>query len=145
MEKQKTTKANKDKSKENTNWKDVIIRIIDALYDLAQTGNIIGLILLAFIIWIFSITYKVSPEYIEKSLDGFGAFLREEKFYFIPMGLALVFSLITNAYQAVIYKAHIKELTEHRKLLVHGLESGELNHLTVHRTSTQSKKQTGDT
>ena len=61
--------------------------------------------------------------------------MSNEKYYFVPLLSALVTSVIANIVQARVYRAHIQDLTEHRKLLVHGLETGELVKLKNHTTS----------
>ncbi len=127
--------SEKREAKKAKGWADVAIRLIDALYDLAQTGNLIGLIVLGLVCWIFLITFRLPEESIEVVLSGIGSFLVGERFYFFLLITALFVSVITNIVQANVYKAHIQDLTEHRKLLVHGLQSGELKPLKNHATS----------
>lgn len=116
-------------------WPDVFIRLIDAVYDLAQTGNLIALILLAVLGYLFYVTYRLESGAIEAAMWGLGSFLSSEKYYFLPMGLALLISLAANIVQAKVYRSHIQELTEHRKMLVHGLTTGDLSPLQNHTTS----------
>lgn len=118
-----------------TNFADVAIRFIDALYDLAQTGNLIGLVVIGVVCWIFLVTYKLPPESIDKILGNIGLFLTTEKFYFFPLSLTITISLSANFIQAKVYRQHIKYLTEHRKKLVHGLDDGDLKVLTTHHTT----------
>jgi hypothetical protein len=127
-------KGKTKKDKEN-NFADVVIRLIDALYDLAQTGNLIGLIIFGFIGWGFLVTYKLPPEILGEFLGRIGEFLTSEKFYFFPLLSALATSVFTNVMQARVYKSHIHDLTEHRKNLVHGFQSGELKTLKNHTSS----------
>lgn len=128
--------SSKGSASSNTKgWADVVIRFIDALYDLAQTGNIFGLIAFAFVCWVFYITYKMPSEFLEGIFGGVGIFLGSEKFYLFPLSMVLCISVITNVIQARVYKTHIHDLTEQRKYLVHGNQSGELRHLETHRSS----------
>ena len=123
------------KDQQSKGWADVVIRLIDALHDLAQTGNLIGLIVFGFVVWVFLVTYRIPPDSIGGFFGGFGNFLADEKFYLFPLGAALVVSVITNIVQAIVYKEHIHDLTEHRKHLIHGLQTGKLKPLETHRTS----------
>jgi len=109
LEKQKNTKQ--------TNWADVVIRAIDLFYYLFQTGNIFGVIIAALIGWIFLLTFKVSPEYTETSISSVATFLRQERFYFFPISIALFFSVITNIIQFISYKKNINILTKKQKQL----------------------------
>ena len=118
-----------------TNWSDVAIRLIDALYDLAQTGNLVALMLLGFVCWVFLITYRIPENSLVIMLNGTGAFLISERYYFFPLIGALFVSVMTNFIQAKVYKSHIQDLSEHRKILVHGLDSGKLQPLKNHKTS----------
>lgn len=117
------------------NYADVCIRMIDALYDLAQTGNLVGLILFAVVLWVFFVTYKLPPEAIQRGFGFLGDFLSSERYYIFPLGGALSFSVFVNFYQARIYRSHINDLTDHRKVLVHGLDSGLLQPLRRHSTT----------
>ncbi len=133
--KKRTVSSKDDASSKGKGLADVAIRLIDALYDLAQTGNLIGLIIIAFVCWIFYVTYKLPPESLEGVLGGIGIFLVSEKFYFFPLGSALIVSVITNVVQARVYRSHVHDLTEHRKYLIHGIKSGELKPLETHRSA----------
>ncbi|WP_316368082.1 hypothetical protein [Candidatus Thiodiazotropha sp. CDECU1] len=116
-------------------WADVAIRFIDALYDLAQTGNLVGLVLFGVVCWIFYITYKLPAESVEGLLYGIGNFLASESFYIVPFTAVIAYCGYTNLIQKRVYRTHIKDLAEHRQLLIHGLESGELSHLETHHSS----------
>lgn len=105
------------------------------MYDLAQTGNLIGLILFGFIVWVFYVTYKLPPTVLEGFLGSIGNFLVSESFYWLPLTSALTISVFANFIQAKVYRSHIQDLSEHRKYLVHGLESGELKPLEKHHSS----------
>ncbi len=128
-------RTRKNLKERETNAADVVIRLIDALYDLAQTGNLIGLILFGFIVWVFYVTYKLSETVLEGFLGNVGNFILSEGFYIWPLTSALVISLVANFLQAKVYRSHIQDLSEHRKILVHGLESGELKTLENHNSS----------
>lgn len=115
-----------------TNLFDVLIKLIDAVYNLVNGGNIVGVILLYFCVQVFYITQKLSAEALDKYL---GKIFALEYFYVIPLGLALAISLVANFYQAKVYKRHIEMLVQTRKELIHGLQTGELKRLTRHTTS----------
>lgn len=117
-----------DAPKQTNGW-DALIRMIDALYDLTQTGNLFGVILLDVMGWVLLATYKVPDNDIAGLLVRGGRFLADERFYLVPLLLALAFSVATNVIQSRVYRSHIKELKEHRKRLVHGREIGKLEPL----------------
>jgi len=127
--------SNRSRSEQTKGWADVAIRLIDVMYDLAQTGNLVGLIIIGFLAWVLIVTLKLPETSIESFFGDTGRFLISERFYLFPLASALAVSVITNFIQEKVYKAHIQELTEHRSLLVHGLETGELKPLKKHRTS----------
>ena len=133
--KRRVRKAPQKQKKQGTNFYDVAIRFIDALYDLAQTGNLIGLILFGFIVWTFYVTSKVSSTALEGFLGGIGNFIVSESFYLLPLTSALIVSVFANFIQARVYRSHIQDLSEHRKNLVHGLNSGDLKTLEEHHSS----------
>ena len=139
--------------KQSATWSDVAIRLIDAFYDLAQTGNLLGLIVVGILLWCLIIAVRIPEDTIGDALAEFWSFLSSEKYYLTPLLFALIASIVTNIVQAKVYKAHIRDLTEHRKFLVHGLETGKLNKLKKHTTSgfdvvsdamTKSKGETDD-
>lgn len=131
----KGTSRSKQQAKGKTNFADILIRLIDAMYDLAQTGNLIGLILFGIICWVFYVTYKLPTDALQGFLGGIGEFIVSESFYLIPLLSVLTISVITNYIQAKVYRQHIQDLTDHRKVLIHGLERGELKKLSIHHTS----------
>lgn len=127
-------KKAKGEARHPTGW-DVLIRLIDAIYDLAQTGNLIGLVVLGAVGWVLLATYKVPDSEMSGLLLQVAQFLGREKFYLFPLLALLAVSIATNAIQASVYRRHIKDLTEHRQRLVHGRETGELQPLEHHRSS----------
>ncbi len=114
---------------------DVLIRLIDVTYDLFQTGNIAGVIILGWTGWIMYVSYKLPAKDLAPLLGETLVFLKSEKFYLFPLGAALIISVAINIIQARIYKSHIKDLAETRKLLVHGLGEGKLKPLKNHHSS----------
>lgn len=111
---------------------DVLIRLIDAAYNLVNSGNIVGVILLYFCAQVFYITQKLSADALDKYL---GKLFATDYFYIYPLGGALALSLAANFLQARIYRRHIEILVQTRKELIHGLQTGELKTLKNHGTS----------
>lgn len=128
MVKKKTNKP----SHGNANFNDVLIRLINAVYNLINSGNIVGVILLYFCVQVFYITQKLSPADLDKYIGKLFAY---DYFYVLPLGGALVISVIANFYQARVYKKHIAVLVETRRELIHGLQSGDLQRLKRHTSS----------
>jgi hypothetical protein len=125
-------KKNVAKRRQNTNFNDVLIRLIDAVYNLVNSGNIVGVILLYFCVQMFYITQKLSSASLDKYLE---ALFSIDYFYVIPLGGALAISVAANFYQAKVYKGHIQALVEVRRELIHGIKSGDLKELKRHTTS----------
>ena len=116
----------------STNIYDVLIRIVDALYNLTNNGNFVGVVILCVLAYVFYVTGKVSQGFLEATIIEI---LSNEIFYLFPLGLTLSVSVTANFLQAKYYKSHIRTLTETRKELIHGLNSGQMKHLTVETTS----------
>lgn len=117
-----------------TNKHDVIIHVVDILYNLLNSGNFIGILLLFVILLTFFIAWKLPPESLDTHLGTILIFLENEKFYFFPLGTALLISLIGNHVQRKIYKAEIKRLVAERKFLMHG-KNADLKTLKIHHPS----------
>ncbi len=120
------------RQKHQTNFNDVLIKLIDAVYNLVNSGNIVGVILLYFCVQVFYITQKLSAESLDKYL---GHFFAIDFFYLFPLVGLLIISVVTNVIQARVYRRHINSLVETRKELIHGLQSGEMKRLNRHTTS----------
>ncbi|MGD0961845.1 MAG: hypothetical protein ABSB19_18700 [Methylomonas sp.] len=121
-----------EKAKTGANLFDVLIKLIDAVYNLTNSGNIVGVILLYFCAQVFYITQKLSTEALDKYL---GKLFALDYFYIYPLGGALALSLAANYYQARVYRRHIETLVQTRRELIHGLQTGELKTLKQHGTS----------
>ena len=129
MSKKKTSPV---KAKSGANLFYVLIKLIDAVYNLTNSGNIVGVILLYFCAQVFYITQKLSADALDKYL---GKLFAMDFFYVYLLGGTLALSLIANYIQARVYRQHIKSLVQTRKELIHGLQSGELKTLKQHGTS----------
>ncbi|MDX8377269.1 MAG: hypothetical protein R8L53_04525 [Mariprofundales bacterium] len=123
----------KDKIEKNrTNFNDVLIRFIDVVYNLINTGNIVGLILIFFCIIILFILQKTSQNVFDQLIIQLFSI---EYFYIIPLLCVLLVSMVANYFQHTVYKTHINELITTRKELIHGLATGNLKQIKRHRTS----------
>ena len=114
------------------NFNAVLIKLIDVTYNLVNSGNIVGVIILYLCAEAMFITHKVSSEALEGYLTKLFSL---QYFHVLPLGVLLMISLVTNVVQAKYYKGHIKMLTQTRKELIHGLQSGQLKHLKIETTS----------
>jgi len=128
-------------SDRSTNIYDVLIRIVDALYNLTNNGNIFGVVILFGFGFLVYLIEKVSQSFLEATIIQI---LSQEMFYIFPLGLALSISVTANVLQAKYYKSHIRTLTATRKELIHGLESGQMKHLTMETTSGIDPLEIGD-
>lgn len=133
----KPTKSTKRETQKEhpTNVFDVFIHALDIAYGLISSGNIIGLIVLFVLGLAFFVVYKLPAEYINSHLINLFLLLSNEKYYFIPLSGALLFSVTINIIQKKIYKNEVKRLTDNRSELIHGKEKGEMNQLKKHISS----------
>lgn len=125
-------KKKSSEQKSRTNFNDVLIKLIDSVYNLVNSGNIVGVILLYFCVQVFYITQKLSAKDLDKYL---GKAFSIDYFYIYPLSVLLILSVITNFIQARVYRKHIDTHVQTRKELIHGLQSGELKTLKNHNTS----------
>jgi hypothetical protein len=124
--------ANKRETQQrDTNIYDVLIKLIDETYALINSGNIIGIIAII----VLFILYKLPPENIDAHVKSIVSLLSSDKYYIIPLGGLLAFSVSINIYQRNVYKLEIKRLVEDRSALMHGKEKGELTTLQQHHSS----------
>lgn len=129
--KEKSKKPGQPVQPQPTNIYDVLINLTNKIYDIVNSGNIIGIIAVIFLL----IIWKLPPEYINAHLSTIISLFTAEKYYIIPMGSVLSFSVFINFYQRSTYREEIKRLTENRKTLVHGKENGTLKELPDHVSS----------
>lgn len=122
-------------SERQPNAHDVWIRLIDAFYNLAQSGNLFLLILFAFLAAFLIVVIKIPGDELPGLLAGLGRFFSREKFYFFPLGGTIGVCLLALFRQRRIYTAEIRRLTDERKRVIHGIESGELHTLEHHNSS----------
>lgn len=122
-------------SERQPNRHDVFIRLIDAFYNLAQSGNLFLLILFAFLAAFLVIVIKIPGDQLPSLLGGVGRFFERERFYFFPLISGIGVCLFALFRQRRIYTAEIGRLTEERKKLIHGINSGELSTLAHHNSS----------
>lgn len=103
------------KKKENTsehhgatNFNDVLIKFIDVVYNLVNSGNIFGVLLVFVFAEIFFITYKITDDMLDKYI---WKVLSYEYFYVFPLGFALMCSLVMNYHQANFIRVTIQKLS----------------------------------
>jgi len=127
--------AKKSRSQGQPNAWAFWINLTNKVYNLCNSGNIIGLLILALIGYVYFVTYSVPKEALPDLITRAGLFLRDEGFYFFPLGITLLISLIANMVQYKTYKKEIKRLTELRKTLIHGFKTGKFKNIDKHSTS----------
>lgn len=126
-------KSNAKKTpKPETNFNDVLIRLIDKSYNLLNSGNFIGLILAAMICFLFYIAHRCSDNFIETNLK---TFLNSAHFPNISLIATISVSVSANFIQHRVYKTEIRRLTQIRKELMHGKEHGDIKLLKKHTSS----------
>lgn len=128
-------KSTSGEGADHATWPDVWKTGLDNLYNLAQSGNIYGLVALFLAVTLAVLAYRLPAE----SLLSLVGFIVDEHNYilFLLSGLLLL-SLFANWLQWKIYIPQIKELADQRKQAMQGLASGELSPLSAISTSTSS-------
>ena len=118
-----------------TNVWDAVINFTNIAYDLVNSGNIWGLLLLLVFgivgFTIFNLPAEDVSPLVKLLIQPF--FKTGTPYYVLLAGLG--FSVYANVLQRVTYKKEIKRLTDIRKTLVHGKETGALKELENHTSS----------
>lgn len=117
------------------NWADVAYHAVDSLYNLANTGNLIGVLLFGIVILTWILTYRMPEADLIVLVSGLGSFFLGEKFYTVPLLMLLAFCIFLKIRMNKVYKNEIQRLTDVRKELIHGFQSGTLVPLENHTTS----------
>lgn len=128
----KGRKARQKTANNGANLNDVLIKLIDSVYNLINSGNIVGVILLYFCVQVFYITHKLSSEALDKYLTQI---ISLEFFYVYPLGAVILISVTANLVQVRVYRRHIESLVQTRQELIYGLQTGDLKPLKRHMTS----------
>lgn len=144
MVKNKVKKAQKKTEKAQggphpTNIYDAMIAFSNHLYNLANTGNVVGLLILAALIVVAMLAWRIPGDQIPEVIK----LLLNYSHVAFPMG-ALAISILGNWLQWKVYNRHIRNMTEERDYLIHGLESGDLVKLNSHSSSGIDIKETHD-
>lgn len=135
--KPKKGEANAPKSPRATNLYDVLIVALNHAYNLANTGNIVGLALCGVVVIGGILAWRIPGAQIPEVLK----LLLGYTYILVPMG-ALGISVWGNWFQWKVYNRHITKLTKQRDQLIHGLETGKLVKLTNHTSSGIDVKET---
>lgn len=113
----------------------VILELVRLMTWLLQTGNIIGLLISAVIIWVFFATFRASTSTIDRILLSALSFFENERFYIVPLSSALIFTIVVCSLYIRQLKTEIKRLTEIRRTLIHGIKDGVLAPYEKHNSS----------
>lgn len=129
--KEKALRTTKSKA---TN-QDVVMHLIDCIYNIVNSGNFVGLFLLATILLVFFIVWKLPPELLSSHVGTILGALKDNRYPLFALSAALFVSIIGNIVQRYSYKAEIKRLVKVRKLLMHGRKEDILCLLETHNPS----------
>ena len=124
--------SNKQEETKSTNGYDVLIHLINAFYNLANTGNVVGIIFLGVTMVAGIVAWKLPPENVPEVVQ---MILELRHTYVGPLGAALAISIFANFYQRKVYHMHIETLLQNRDELIYGTQRGQYTQLTDHRTS----------
>ena len=127
--------STKPYSEFNPSWSKVASDLLKYTYNLANSGNFIGVLLLLGFSFLFLIAWRVPREILGEQLSEIIFLVTTPNYICYVLGGCLTFSIFANFLQERIYRRHIKTLTEVRKTLIHGLDSGDLKPLKKHNPS----------
>ena len=113
-------KATQPVTNKGTNAWDFGINLLNKGYLLCKMGKIIEVILLLIAGVVFVVAVRIPSDKIAPLIFGTGMFLRSERFYFLPLMLALIISVSANIYQKKKYTAEIKRISSIRSEIIHG-------------------------
>lgn len=128
-------KPQKRQEEKQTSNQDVIIHIVDTFYNLINSGNFIGVILLFIILLSFLVVWKLPPELLSNHIGTILKILESDKYYLIVLAPTTAISIAANFVQRKIYKTEIRRLVYLRKLLMHGRREDILKSLEDHHPS----------
>lgn len=131
----KRTRTIPQHSKKGKTWADVAYRCIDGLYNLTNTGNLVGAIIFGIIILGWIVGWRMPPSDLSTIVSGIGGFFTNEKFYVIPFVSLLTLCVFLKIRMNRVYKSEIQRLTDLRKKLMHGLENGNLKPIQKHTSA----------
>ena len=133
--KKNTGKPQQQSDNHPTNVWDAVIAFLNISYDLLNSGNIFGLLLLLMFGVVAISLFKMPDEHIKPFIEFLvSPFFKVGATYYVLFG-GVAFSIYGNVYQRVSYRKEIKRLTDIRKELVHGKKSGELKEIENHTSS----------
>jgi len=138
----KKTKASKKPVPQHNVWSFLTV-CVNRLYNLLKLGHLFSAVIFFVLIYLLVILIKYPADKLPDLVFGIGGFLKNEKFFIFPMSVALGFSIWGNIQQKIVYQREIKRLVNHRKNLVHGLETEELKPLKDHTSSKIGMKEEG--
>ena len=104
---------------------DVLFLLIERVFDLFDTRNIVGVV----VVIILVILLKQPSEFLDKYISEVIGLLKSERYYIIPMGMAIAFPFFFCNYHIGVYKEEIKRLVEERSELMHGFKTGIMKEL----------------
>ena len=122
----------KPAQKPGTTNQDVVIHLIDTFYNLINSGNFIGVVILFFI---FLIAWRLTPGDLNTHVTTIFNVLTSGKYLYFVLSVTLGVSLAGNFIQRKMYKKEIRRLTHLRKKLMHGRKDGSLELLENHNPS----------
>lgn len=134
MAKKKNKTSSQKKNTKSTNGWDFLIKVADLTYNLINSGNIIGAGFLGFVIWVLLITFKMPPDALGPLVSFCIDVLSNMKVGYSILGSGLAVSLFANLNMYKTYKTEIKRLTDQRKILIHGLQTGLLSEIETHKS-----------
>ena len=125
----------KEKSNPPTNKWDFSINLTNKLYNLVNSGKIIGIVVITLLGYLFYVTSKVPDNEVAHLILAVLEFLKNCGFYFIPLSITNITLIVGIIIQKKIYTKEIKRMAKFRKKVIHGIETGELQMIQKHSSS----------
>ena len=131
--------AKRTDEKSSTNGWDVLMRIVDLIYNLLSVEKIGAAAF--FVLSVSAITLIIKypdeelPNLFNKIYESLTNLTGKSGILVLALSILLFISVMGNIIGSRIYNREIKRLTNKRKNLVHGLRSKNLDRLAVHNST----------
>ncbi|MBF0344803.1 MAG: hypothetical protein HQL06_11295 [Nitrospirae bacterium] len=131
-----TKKRTRIKTEEKAKtWTDVAYRLMDGIFELINSGNILAAVVVLVFLCIMIAEMRAPEGEIGRIMNKIIDIFVKDRFYIFPLLILLSVSMLANGLMYKTYTKEIKRLTEVRKRLIHGIESGNLKQYEDHKSS----------
>lgn len=131
--------AKKSEDKSSTNCWDVLMRIVDAVFNLLSVEKFCAAAFLVLSVSVITVIFKYPNEQLPSLFNKFYKILTnltgESGILVFVLSILLSVSVIGNIVGSKVYNKEIRRLTQKRKNLIHGYKNKSINRLSVHNST----------